>query len=394
MPQTSLTTIFITIPWFLPAYRAGGPIQSIANLVKEFREGVQYYIFTSDTDLNGAALDNITVNEWVDFNEHTKVWYAGPEKISDNLVRQVEDVKPDVLFIVGVFSWHFNMVPVIFCKAPKKILSTRGMLHPGALSQKKWKKKLFLRGFKIMEYHHKVLFHASDEEERKYITNQFGKPVTIFLAGNYPTNIGFLAREKKEAGSLKLLSIAILSPMKNILLILQALQQVKATIQYDIYGPVKDENYRDECLLQIKTLPKNVSVFIHKGIEPHEVRNVLKEADVFILPSKSENFGHAMYEALSAGLPLITSHNTPWINLESSHAGMNVRLVDTGEITAAIEHFAKMPAEVFWQWRQGALAYAAVAVDKDLLRKGYLEMFLDKDKYELYSQMIQKDKHE
>lgn len=342
MPHSSRTKIFITIPWFLPAFRAGGPIQSIANLVKEFSAGVEYYIFTSDTDLNGAALDNITVNEWVDFNGHTKVWYAGPEKISDSMVKQVEMIKPDVLFIVGVFSWHFNMVPIIFCKAPKKILSSRGMLHPGALSQKKWKKKVFLRVFKLMEYHHKVLFHATDQEEVKHISSQFGEPATIFTAGNYPTNIGFSNRVEKETGSLKLVSIAILSPMKNILLVLQALQQVEATIQYDIYGPVKDENYRDECLLQIKSLPKNVSVFIHKEIEPFEVPNVLADADVFILPSKSENFGHAMYEALSAGLPLITSHNTPWTELESTKAGINVGLEGTEEITAAVEKFAEI----------------------------------------------------
>ena len=50
-----MTKIFITIPWFLPAFRAGGPIQSIANLVKEFNEDVEYFIFCGDTDLNGAA---------------------------------------------------------------------------------------------------------------------------------------------------------------------------------------------------------------------------------------------------------------------------------------------------------------------------------------------------
>lgn len=370
-----MTKIFITIPWFLPAYRAGGPIQSVANLVNEFTEGVEYYIFTSDTDLNGAALDNIVVNEWVAYNAHTKVWYAGPEKISDSLVKQVEILKPDILFIIGVFSWHFNMVPIVFCKAPKKILSTRGMLHPGALSQKKWKKKFFLRVFKLLEYHHKVFFHATDEEERKYITNQFGKPAVIFTAGNYPTFIGPVEREKKEAGSLKLVSIAILSPMKNILLVLQALGKVEETIQYDIYGPVKDENYRDECLFQIKALPKNVSVFIHKEIEPYEVKEVLAKADVFILPSKSENFGHAMYEALSAGLPLITSYHTPWINLENNRAGKNADVTKPEEISSAIQDFALMSEEEFEQWRLGAMNYATAAIDKDVLRMSYKEMF-------------------
>ncbi len=370
-----MTKIFISIPWFLPAYRAGGPIQSVANLVNEFTDGVEYFIFTSDTDLNGAALDNITVNEWVNYNKHTKVWYAGPEKISDSLVKQVEFLKPDVLFIIGVFSWHFNTVPVMFCKAPKKILSARGMLHPGALSQKKWKKKIFLQIFKLLEYHHKVLFHATDEEERKYITKQFGEPASIIIAGNYPTIIGAVLQEKKMAGVLKLVSTAILSPMKNILLILQALQNVEETIQYDIYGPVKDENYRDECLLQIKALPKNVSVFIHKEIEPFEVKDVLAKADVFILPSKSENFGHSMYEALSAGLPLITSHHTPWINLEKSHAGINVDVDSLGEISSAIKHFAGMPEDTFKEWRKGALDYAAAAIDRDSLKKRYEEMF-------------------
>ena len=136
-------------------------MQSVANLVKEYTEGVEYYIFCGDTDLNGAALENIKINEWVNFNDHTKVWYSGPDKISDSLVKEVTTLKPDIIYAVGIFSWHFNLVPIIFCKGPKKIISARGMLHPGALSQKKWKKKIFLKLFKLFEYDHKVVFHAT-----------------------------------------------------------------------------------------------------------------------------------------------------------------------------------------------------------------------------------------
>ncbi len=138
-------------------------MQSIANLVNEFNTNVQYFIFCSDTDLNGAALQNITTGEWIQYNNYTTVWYAAHDKISDSLVKQVEEIKPDVLYIIGIYSWHFNIVPLLYCKAPKKILSARGMLHPGALSQKKWKKKIYLGIFKLMEYHHKVRFHATDE---------------------------------------------------------------------------------------------------------------------------------------------------------------------------------------------------------------------------------------
>ncbi len=234
-----MTKIFITIPWFLPAFRAGGPIQSIANLVREFNADVRYFIFCSDTDMNGAALDNVKTGEWVQYKTQTQVWYADHEKISDSLVKQVETIKPDVLYIIGIYSWHFNIVPLLYCKAPKKILSTRGMLHPGALSQKKWKKKIYLGIFKLMEYHHKVYFHATGEEEKKYICNFFGKAAKVFVAGAIPNKIQPIPIAEKERGNLNLVSIGLISPMENILLVLQALQKLRRTLNMLSMAPYK-----------------------------------------------------------------------------------------------------------------------------------------------------------
>ncbi len=370
-----MTKIFITIPWFLPAFRAGGPIQSIANLVKEFDENVAYYIFCGDTDLNGAALENIITGEWVDFNEHTKIWYAAPGKASDSLVKQVEFIKPDLLYIVGIYSWHYNIVPLLYCNAPLKILSTRGMLHPGALSQKKWKKKIYLRLFRLFEYHHKVHFHATDEEEHKYISNFFGKAITIHTAGNYPNKIAALPVAEKTRGHLKLLSIALISPMKNILLVLEALSKLEYNIQYDIYGPVKDHDYWMLCKEQMKALPKNISATWHGELQPGEVIDAIEASHVFILPSKSENFGHAFYEALSAGRPVITSHNTPWQHLPASKAGMNVSLGGVTELADAIGFFAAMDMEELSLWSLSAHNYASEKINIDDIRKQYDRMF-------------------
>ena len=367
--------IFITIPWFLPAFRAGGPIQSVANLVKEFHEDVEYLIFCGDTDLNGAELENIETNTWTQFNEHTHVWYAGPQKISDTLVKQVEIQKPDLLFIIGLYSWHYNIVPMIFCKGPKKILSTRGMLHPGALSQKKWKKKFYLQLFKLLEYHHKVSFHATDEEEMKYIHNYFEKVPKVHVAGNFPKKIGLLPTLQKEPGKLKLLSIGLISPMKNILLVLEALEKANGNIEYDIYGPIKDEEYWDTCKEKIKTLPANILVIYHKEIKPERVNEALLDSHVFILPSKSENFGHAIYEALSSGRPVITSRATPWNLLEESCAGINVSTYDSEELIKAIDFFASIDMIEMEKWNRGAFDYAEKAVDVEKIRGEYRGMF-------------------
>jgi glycosyltransferase involved in cell wall biosynthesis len=370
-----MTKIFITIPWFVPAFRAGGPVQSVANLVKEYSEGVEYFIFCGDTDLNGAELENIQTNEWVGFNEYTKVWYARPEKRSETLVKLVEQIQPDILFIIGVFSWHFNIVPVIYCKSSRKILSTRGMLHPAALSQKKWKKKIFLELFKMLDYPFKVDYHATDEEEANYIRSYFGAHSKVFVAKNFPTKVGLLRMQEKMPGQLKLATVAIISPMKNILLVLEALERMTDNIEYDIYGPIKDEDYWALCKEQMRKLPHNISVIYHKEIEPARVKEVLQATHVFVLPSKSENFGHAMYEALSAGRPLITSYNTPWKGLLEANAGLNVSVKDVAGLENAIHFFAQMGEEEMQKWSRGAAAYAEKKVDAEEIRKEYGRMF-------------------
>lgn len=370
-----MTKIFITIPWFLPAFRAGGPIQSISNLVKEFRDEVCFYIFCSDTDLNGGALTEIRTGEWITFNAHTKVWYAAPSKISETLLKQVERVKPDILYIEGMYSWHFNIVPLIYCKAPKKIVSANGMLHPGALSQKRWKKMLYLQLFKALDFQLKVDFHASDAAEAGFIKRRLGDNVKVHVACNYPNTLSQMPLPAKRTGVLRLLSVALISPMKNILLVLQALNSTAFDVQYDIYGPIKDDGYWKLCREVIKELPPNVLVTWHGDLNPAKVQEVLGSTHVFVLPSRSENFGHAFYEALSAGRPVITSHHTPWQGLLAAKAGMNVSLETTSGLSDAIGFFASMEEEQLQEWSLGAHAYAEKKVDLEMLRKDYAAMF-------------------
>jgi glycosyltransferase involved in cell wall biosynthesis len=197
-----------------------------------------------------------------------------------------------------------------------------------------------------------------------------------FVAGNFPNKIGLLPLPPKISGKLILISIGIISPMKNILLVLQALEKVSSEIQYDLYGPVKDEAYWDLCKQQIKLLPENIQVAYHKEIDPVRVKEVLSQSHIFILPSKSENFGHAIYEALSAGRAVITSMNTPWNDLRVSKAGMNVSVDYTIELTEAIEFFVGMDEGALSEWQQGAFEYVEKAVDVEKIREEYRRMFL------------------
>ena len=369
-----LKKIFITIPWFHPAYKAGGPVQSIANMVNELREGYEFYIFTSNQDLDGLPMHITQIEEWVQYNAHTKVWYATKLNQSRNLTEEVERIRPDCLYMVGLYDWHFTMVPLFFTKVPQKILSVRGMLHPGALGEKALKKRLFLQMMKWFGLPKKCGFHVTDATEGGYVKAIFGQHIIMHEAGNFSRRMEVLQLPVKEPGSLRLVSIALLSAMKNILPVLQTLEHCRGEILYDIYGPVKDIGYWEQCLQQIKLLPANVRVQYHKDVTPAEVPQKLSHAHVFILPSKSENFGHAIYEALSAGLPVITSDHTPWNGLEEAQAGLNVT-TDVEGLKPAIDFFAEMDNETFLQWHSGALRYAAVHLDVEGLKGAYGKMF-------------------
>lgn len=372
-----MPSICLLVDWFLPAYKAGGPIQSLANLVAQQEEGVTYNIICSNKDLDRTTI-NVTPNQWLPYNRWTKVWYA-----SGGVNRRLLREKVDVLFINGIYSWNYTLKPILFSNAARKIVSVRGMLHPGALSQKSSKKKLYLWIWKLLGLHKKVAFHASTNEEKTYIQTAFGKTVNVYVAANFPRVFQKQNIPEKRQGELKIVSIALISPMKNILLVLQALRTITAVIHYHIYGPVKDEMYWQQCKQVINSLPANIKVTYHGDLHPTKVEDALQKSHVFILPSKSENFGHAICEAMTAGKPVITSHYTPWRNLQMAKAGCNVSIKNEQELTKAIGLFAAMTETELRLWSDGANAYAQATINTEEIRAQYRNMFgvANKNKY-------------
>ena len=240
--------IYILIPWFHPAYKAGGPIQSIANMIRElWQEDISFSIFCSDQDLDGTKLD-IPADEWVQENDKTRIWYSSSITILPVLKKEIREQRPDHLFIVGLYDWNYNFKLLLFAKGVNKIISVRGMLHPEALAQKPFKKKVYLSLWKLLGCHKKHLFHATDDVEAGYIKKVFGSSARVAVAGNFPMLYEQLPIPVKEKGKLKLVSVALISPMKNYLLVLEALRAVGnekgASIEYTIYGPIKDREDR------------------------------------------------------------------------------------------------------------------------------------------------------
>lgn len=342
------------------------------NLVQQMQGEFEFYIFTGERDLDGSLLSGVRRNAWVQFNSTTKVFYSEKENRSNVLLKEIKEINPARVFVIGLFDWHFNIVPMLYSPVPC-IVSVRGMLHTGALTQKSWKKKIFIGLFNLFGQNHKHLFHATDENEANEIKKALGTDAKIFVAGNFPRPVDFIEKLKADK-ALDLITVALIGPMKNHLKIIQSLQHVKSKINYHIYGPIKDPAYWHLCVAEKAKLPPNVELIYHGEIQPQLIPSVLGKGDVFIMPSVSENYGHSIVEALFAGLPVITSRNVPWLNLESARAGMNVD-VDEKILSAAIESFAEMPDAEFQQWKMAARAYATHKTNIAEVYEAHKKMF-------------------
>ena len=268
---------------------------------------------------------------------------------------------------------------MFFCKAVKKIISVRGMLHPGALGQKALKKKMLLTALKAFDVVKKCFFHATDETEKYYIKKEFGANSNIFIAGNFAKSITAQVPLAKDAGTLIMGTVALISPMKNHLLVLEALKECRESVTYNIYGPVKDAAYWQTCEAVIAALPKNIQVNYYGEVAPAMVPEILAQQHVYIMPSKSENFGHAIAEAFAAARPVITSHTTPWNNLERYKAGINVDLT-IDSILKAIAFFAQLNQVEYESFVKGAKQYSAAKSNILQTVAEYSNMFFETNK--------------
>ena len=322
-----------------------------------------------------VPLPNVLSDNWNNFEDSTaNVFYVSNFLRTINFfLYECKGKEFDLLFLNSIFSFQYTILPLIFKNSPI-ILSIRGMLHPSALKQKKLKKFLYLFFFKKILLFRDIKFHVTDNVEKKYLENIFGNRHDIFVLQNIPT----LFKQqylKKEINSLNLISIALVSSMKNHLNVLLALMNCKNNIIYKIYGPIKDYEYWDKCKLIMEKLPYNIKVIYMGPVLPMEVEKVLEWAHVKILPSKSENYGHSMVEALSAGKPLISSHFIPWIDLNINNAGFNVDPDNIDELANAIEFYANSDSSQYATLSSNASNYIAKKVNVDQIKTSYIELF-------------------
>ena len=372
-----MSRVLITYDYFFPAFKAGGPIQSLSNIAKHLSSENEIWVLCTNRDLDNTVLPVVS-DEWIDeLYLGVKVYYLSPDnKSPKNIYNIIKGIKPDVIYINGLYSVDFCLIPALFCTFARRVVSVRGTLHKGALSQKKYKKTIYLWIWKLLGIHKNCEYHATNEQEKEYIQESFGINTKIWVIPNLPNVVESSVSIEKKVGYLNIATVALISPMKNFDLVLDALSKVKVImINYFIYGPIKDPEYWGKCMSLIKELPENIKVHYMGEISPILLNKAFEEVHWSILPSKSENYGHSIVESLLFGKPIITSHNTPWNQLELNKAGYNVSDQNSNELVDVIEKVVKMDNIGYQEWSKSSKDYIANRLHVEETVKSYLTMF-------------------
>lgn len=359
--------IGVLIDWYLPGYKAGGPIRSCANIIAHLKNDFNFSVITSDSDFGDTeSYGNIKSNEWNLRQDGTRVFYFSKWKANYQALKNIlRKEKFDVLYMNSLFSVYFTLFPLMVARFNKLncrlIVAPRGMLGKGALKIKPVKKKLFLFIARILGLYKKVIWHASTEQEKKEIINYFSNKAVVVVALNLssPVQPEFISR-KKEKGKLNLVFFSRISVKKNLHLVFEFLSKLppRCNVNFDFYGLREDADYWKLCEDAMAALPENITASYQGTLTNEELKKVLANYHFSILPTMHENFGHSIIESFAAGCPAIISNQTPWHELEKNKCGWDISLDDKAKFVSAIEKACMMNQQEFNVWSKAALNMA------------------------------------
>lgn len=373
-----MTRVLVISDSFDPGFR-GGSIRSLTNLVDRMGDRCEFWVRTLDHDPGQRErFQGIDTDQWVPRGQ-ARVFYGSAPFRPMTIRAALDEACPDVVFLNSLFARgamqtmllrRGGLVPMPVVVAPE------GEAGAGALAQKRTRKQAYLGVARATHLFDGVWWLARDPLEARDIAARFGASDRIRLVRNLPP-LGDevpARRIEKRAGELTLLYLSRVTPKKNLLFLLEALQGVTARVHLDVVGPSDGSSYLAQCQARAATLPPQVTVAFRGECLPTDVPQWLARAHAMVLPSLDENYGYAIAEALAAARPVMLSEHTPWRGLTEVNAGWDLPLVREAW-TAAVTQLAAMDDAAFQPWSAGARTRALREAAPDEAEQAALRLF-------------------
>ena len=378
--------ILVFIDWFLPGYKAGGPVRSLINMIEQLHNDFIFYVVTSDRDYQETQPYEMEADIWHEHISNCHVMYVSPQNIRiSNFRNVIRTLRPDFVHINGIYSRGFSILPLLanYWSRHKQhvVVSPRGMLSEHALDQKSIRKKTFLFLARMSGLYRGVRFHATAADEYAACSKWIRKYESIILAENMPRLLNVSAKNRltpeKNSGTLKLLFLGRISPEKNLKFALEMLLKMDASTQteFSIYGAIGNNEYWEECKQVMSQLPVNVKATYKGVLHTEKVVEIIKLYHFLFLPSTGENFGHSIAECLMQGCPVIISNNTPWTNLFPAGVGWDLPLENPQLFEYALLSAAQMEQAQYTEMSVHAINYITQKLNIEEIKHKYYLLY-------------------
>ncbi|WP_440997942.1 glycosyltransferase [Arhodomonas sp. SL1] len=228
-------------------------------------------------------------------------------------------------------------------RGAKLVVSPRGTLSEWALNRSSTAKRA-LWPLQRRALAKADMLHATSEDEYADI-RRLGLSAPVLLS---PNAVDVPDRLPDSDGSRKertLLFLSRLHPKKGVDRLLHSWASLERRYpgwQLRIVG-IGPSEYEEELTSLSRKLGLRRAAFVGP-LYGEDKAEAYTNADLFVLPTHSENFGLAVAEALAHGVPVIVSKGAPWSRVESQGCGWWVDN-DVESLTHALGAAMSLPAE-------------------------------------------------
>ena len=236
--------------------------------------------------------------------------------------------QPDILHDNGIWLRHNHRFAVFAEKhGIARVVSTRGMLEPWAISHKGLKKKIAWRLYQRRDLKQAHCHIVSGEAEARSLQDLgLGVPIAIIPNGvDVPEERPFSVPESEKAfrngRKRTALFLGRIYPIKGLPMLIEAWARVRPDGWHlRIAGP-DEAGHQKQVERSVSAAGLGEVVSFTGPIEPQMRTSAFRDADLFVLPTHSESFGMVVAEALAHGVPVLTTTAAPWSILREGGCG-------------------------------------------------------------------------
>src|SRR3989338_1020835 len=372
-------SLYIFCDYYWPGTKAGGPLRSISAIVNALKNIFSITIITRNHDLCDTTPYPSVISDQVMQQDGYQIIYCSRENTLSNIKKLLKN-SPDIIYLNSFFSPYFSVIPQYLLRfthsKPRVIISPRGELGFGALSIKPIRKKWYSRLFKLFNAKDYVEFLTASDSERKEVAQLFSQKFkTAYIDNLSVKQSTHFELSQKNKNQLKIIFVSRISRKKNLSYAIQSLQNVQGDVQLDIYGLMEDKLYWESCERLIVSLSPNVRVQYYGEIHPDQVIATMQQYYLFFMPTKNENYGYVIVEALAAGCPVLLSDQTPWKNIAENNDGWTLPLSDITLFSETINTLPRLCPNEYQQYKIAARNYYNTQIQSHSNEEKYVSFF-------------------